>query len=91
VPDQRRDLRRLSASSEPSTTMANPLLDPILPDRLHAMADDLERLAVVTRGILRGVAPPPLGSSLGAAHAYPHELEARAAGFLAWSTRLSSP
>jgi hypothetical protein len=48
------------------------------------MADDLERLAVVTRGILENLTLPPLGSSLGAAHAYARELEARAAGFLAW-------
>jgi hypothetical protein len=80
VSDRHHGLKRLSVSCEPS----NPLLDPILPDRLRAMADDLERLAVVTRGILEGVAPPPLRASLGAAHAYARELEARAAGFLAW-------
>jgi hypothetical protein len=60
------------------------LLDPDLPDRLRAMARDLETLAGRTRGLLEGLRPPPAGSPLAVAHTYATTLQARAADFLAW-------
>ncbi|MDB5068045.1 MAG: hypothetical protein JWM18_4479 [Chloroflexi bacterium] len=60
------------------------ILDPELPDRLRAMAGDLEKLAGRTRRLLEGLRPPPTGSPLAVAHAYAITLQARAADFLAW-------
>jgi hypothetical protein len=60
------------------------LHDPDLPDRLCAMAGDLEELAGRTRRLLEGLLPPPSGSPLTVAHAYATSLQERAAAFLAW-------
>jgi hypothetical protein len=60
------------------------LHDPDLPDRLRAMAGDLEEMAGRTRGLLEGLIPPPSGSPLTVAYAYATSLQERAAAFLAW-------
>jgi len=55
-----------------------------LPDRLRAMAGDLEELAGRTRRLLEGLLRPPSGSPLTVAHAYAISLQDRALDFLSW-------
>ena len=71
-------------SEEEAPDAVDALHDPDLPDRLRAIAGDLEELGGRTRGLLEGLRPPPSGSPLAVAHAYATSLQERAAAFLAW-------